>query len=179
MRKKLMMTILMVVAMLAIFSVPVAAQGIVIDNPADIGLKPITIPTFLSLQQVRNFSLISYISLVLTVICLVIVMIWIVMVIRGALLYLQSKGDEGMIATGQKKITNVFISISILFVFIVVISVVASWLGVGNFWEWPRAFSYCNSDFSKDPNAYYFQYYLKRSSEGATVEQIDRECYGD
>ena len=94
------------------------------------------------------------------------------------MIYLQSKGDEGMIATSQKKITNVFISISILFVFIVAISVVASWLGVGNFWEWPRAFSYCSSDFSRDPNAYYFQYYLRRSSEGATVEQIDRECFG-
>lgn len=178
MNKKIIATIF-ILLLTAFTAVPISAQGIVVDNPGDIGLQPITIPTFLSLEAVRQFSPLSYASMLGALIIIIIAMSWVVIVIRAALLYLRSQGDEGMIETSSKKLTNLFISISILFAFCVAISIVASWLGVGHFWDWPKAFSYCSSDFSRDPNAYYFQYFLNRSSQGANIEQIDTECFGD
>lgn len=172
----ILVAVLSAVAGLLVAPTAVGANGITVPDPG-IGLQPINIPTFLSLDQIQNFSLLSYFSLIFALVFLGVGMLWVILVIRGALEYLRSEGDEGMIESGMKKIRNVLVSISMLFVFLVAIVFVASFFGIGNFWEWPRSFSLCNGNLSKDPGAYYFRYYLQRASEGASTDQIDRECF--
>lgn len=173
--QKVLITVLVLLGS-QVFSASAAASGITIPDPG-VGLKPITIPTFLSLDQIANFSVLSYFSFLLAIAFLGVMLLWVVLVVRAAIDYLRSQGDEKMIEGSTKRISNVFASVTILFVFIVVITVVANFFGIGNFWEWPKSFSLCNGNLSRDPGAYYFNYFLRRVSEGASSEQIDRECF--
>ncbi|MCA9379539.1 hypothetical protein KC640_03855, partial [Candidatus Dojkabacteria bacterium] len=109
----------------------------------------------------------------LTLVFIGVLLLWVYLVLRAALDVVRSQGDEGMIEGGKKRITNVLMSISILFVFLVGITLIASFFGVGNFWQWPKSFSLCtNSD------TYYFRYALEQADSGKTPEQLEAECFG-
>lgn len=143
------------------------------ENPDGFGLGEIQIPTFLSLDQVQNFSLLSYAGVLITLVFVAVLLLWVYLVLRGAVDVIRSQGEEGMIEGGKKRISNVLISISVLFVFLVGITLVGSFFGVGNFWEWPKSFSLCT-----DSDNYFFRYVLENADSGKTSAQLEAECFG-
>lgn len=156
--------------------VHVSAQ-LTVKDPTDFGLQAIKLPTFLSLDQIQNFSVLSYVAIVIDLLILVMAVVWVSMVIRGAVQVLRSEGNEEEIGKGRTRITRVLMGISAMFVFVVLISVVASFFGVGNFWEWPKAFSTCKQTSGGVQTYYYFQYSLLPQNSGKPISQIEQECF--
>lgn len=123
---------------------PVAAQ-ITVDPDLSGGLKPITIPTFFSLEEIEHFSVFSYIALGFSLFFIGLTIYWVFLIIRNAVKILQSEGDDGKIKDGTKAIQSIFIGIGIMFGFFVVLFVVGSFFGMGSIFEWPKKLSICST----------------------------------
>jgi hypothetical protein len=148
---------------------PVGAQGIDVSAGNDIGLGTITLPTFLSLPEIQNFSFFSYVALLVSLIFIVLALFWIVLIIRGSINIIYSQGNEDQIGAGYKKFGNVFWSITYLFGFFVILNLVAGFFGLGAFWEWPKRLSICNDS----------TFYFAKALEVGTTDQeaIDAACF--
>lgn len=155
-------------------------NSITINDPGGIGLQPIDIPLFLSLEQIDNFSVFSFIGLGLQVLFIGIMLVWVSIVIRSAIKYIQSQGDEGMIAESMKRIRNVLVGIAFTFGVVVVTSLVAAFFGIGNFFDWPKSFSFCDDELTSNSQSYFFQYVLAETSKRpqVTIDQLEQECFG-
>lgn len=147
----------------------VIAQGLNFTPDDQIGLQTINIPTFFSLDQIQNFSIFSYIALIVSLVFVVIALIWIFLAIQGAVKIINSQGNQDTIQEGAKIFGNVFWSITFLFGFFVVITIVASFFGLGTFWQWPKNLSTCTD------GSFYFVKALEL--ESLDTDQIDRYCF--
>lgn len=175
----LFVTLIMWVGLLWLLPLQTAAQ-LTITNPGasdtntgGFGLGEIQIPTFLSLDQVAHFSILSYVGVLLTLVFIAVLLLWVYLVLKSSVEVMRSQGDEGAIEGSKKRITNVLVSISILFAFLIGITLVGSFFGVGNFWQWPKSFSLC-----KDEETYYFRYALENADSGMSTEQLETKCFG-
>jgi len=167
--KKLTLLTLLITLLQAAFVSPVFAAGDSLDISGDkIGLGVITLPTFISLDIARNFSIYSWVAFAINIIFWVILMLWIVIIIRAAIDIVRSQGNEDMIKGSYKKFGSVFWSITFLIGFVAVLSIVASFFGLGAFWDWPKVFSKCEN------GKYYYQVALETQTTG---EDADNACF--
>lgn len=166
MKKITMLTIFM----LLLSPFMVAAQGIDINTGNDIGFGTIHLPTFLSLEDAKNFSFFSYIALAFNLVFIGIVIFWVVIALRSAITVVNSRGDEGVIKDSNKKLGNVFWSITYLIGFFALVAIVAGLFGLGGFWEWPKRLSVCQDG----------QLYFAKALELAALDEyfIDDYCFG-
>jgi len=173
MKKLTIFTILF--TLLHVFVTPVLAAGDSVDISGDkIGLGVITLPTFISLDIARNFSIYSWVAFAINIIFWVILMIWVVIIIRAAVDIVRSQGNEDMIKGSYKKFGSVFWSITFLIGFVAVLSIVASFFGLGAFWDWPKVFSKCDENVASGEIVYYYQRVLETQTTG---EDADNACF--
>lgn len=177
--KQIFRILVLLVALQVFFSPAVYAAGEIVVNPSSNpdaieGLGSYNIPTFLDISAIKNFSIFSYLSLFLQVVIVFMVVYWIVKVIRAGVGIIQ-KSESGF-EDARKKFTAVFTSIAILFLFIVIISLVAAFLGIGNFFQWPKFLSVCNTKDSNGRQQYYFSVFAKNSSKSNAEELTDAAC---
>ncbi len=104
----------------------------------------------------------------------VILMLWVVIIIRAAIDIVRSQGNEDMIKGSYKKFGNVFWSVTFLIGFVAVLSIVASFFGLGAFWDWPKVFSQCDKGVDNDEVVYYYQRALETQTTG---EDADNACF--
>lgn len=168
---KTTLVVVTVFAFLGMFTTGLNAQGLDFDLPTQTDLEPIRIPTFFSLDQIKNFSIWSYLSLLFALVFVVVAMMWVILVLRAALEIIGSDGDQGKIKAAQKKVMNVFASIGFIFGFMVVIIIVAGFFGLGNFTDWPRKLSIC-----EDGRLYITVALEQPRADEATIEQI---CFNE
>lgn len=154
-KQKLLVVALLVLAATSLFSFKVAAQTISIDpgsncedaadpdNCEPINFDPIELPVFVSLQFIENFSPFSYVALALNLVFVLTTVLWVFLMIKAAVDYMRSQGDEGMVTGANKQIGSVFASITILFVSFLILIVIGTFLNLGNFFDWPRVLSTC------------------------------------
>ncbi len=142
------------------------SQGVNANLP---GLGNISLPTFLSLNNIQNFSIWSYASLIGTLVFIALILFWVFLLIRAGVKVIQSEGDPAALVEAQKRFTSVVMGVIFLVGFFVVINIVAAFLGIGNFTEWPKVFSQC-----KDGT----YYYNKKLSGGYTNSDcVDSACF--
>lgn len=149
----------------------VYAQGIEISpDPSIVNIRPITIPLFISFEQARNFSVISYALVALSFVFVGILTYWIFKIIQNAVAIISSEGDAAKVSEATKKIQAIFIGIATLFLFVAAFALVGAFLNLGNFLEWPKKFSICSTG----------EFYITKALElnTATEEEIDRACFG-
>ncbi len=168
--KKLKVITIALLFLVTVLPVYASGTGIDVDSGNSFGLGTITLPTFLSGVQVGNFSIISYITLFLNLIFIVIAIAWVLLAVRAGFDWLRSEGSEDMIGQSKKRFGNVFISITFMFGFFVVLILFSSFLGFGNFLTWPKQFSTCAD------GRYYFQVVLESQQEGIQDADPDRLC---
>ncbi len=173
--KKLMIITAANMVLWVALSLPAFAAGDEIVIPgADIGLGSFTLPTFISLDIARNFSIFSWIGLAVSIFFFVILMIWVVIIIRAAVDIVRSQGNEDMIKGSYKRFGSVFWSITFLIGFVAVLSIVASFFGLGAFWDWPKVFSQCDKNVASGEIVYYYQRALETQTTG---EDADNACF--
>lgn len=168
---KATLVVVILFACLGMITTVVSAQSLDFDLPAQSDLEPIKIPTFFNLDQIKNFSIWSYLSLIFALVFVVVAMMWVILVLRAALEIINSQGDQGKIKAAQKKVMNVFASIGFIFGFMVVIIIVAGFFGLGNFTEWPKKLSIC-----EDGRLYITVALEQPRADEATIEQI---CFNE
>ncbi len=173
-RRKLLLTLLALALLLAMPSV-VWAGDIVVDQDY-IGLQPVFLPVFLDPDVIRNYSLMSYLGAFATLVFFAVMVLWFILIVRAALQIVAGQGNDDALASGKKKVTNVLVSVSLVFVFMIGLILIASFLGVGPFWEWPKAFSECSTSSKAK---YYFQYALLPENVDLSDEALDRGCFGN
>lgn len=166
-----LVSLLVTVALATLVALPVQAQGLIFDPDQNDGLGAIELPTFFDLDQVQSFSVFSYVAVFLSLFFVGIAVLWVVLAIRASFDWLRSEGDESMIGESKKRFSNVFASITILFVFFIALQLVASFIGLGTIFSWPRQFSICS-----DGKSYLFQLQLEVSG---TERDADSECFGN
>lgn len=195
MMRKLPYTILSVTALIlvSIFVLPVVnAQGLVInpnDNPRCndaayrenhpdecINLGPIELPLFVSFEFIENFTIFSYLAVALNFLFLGVGLLWIILVVRAGIEYLRSYGDEGVIGASKKRISAVVASISMLFFSLVLLVLVGSFLGLGNFLSWPKKLSQCEDGTLYITKALELEAQNKGSQQ-VTEKDIDIACF--
>lgn len=159
--------VLLLTIILSVAGPRVAAQGLDFDLPAQTDLDPIRLPTFFNLNQIKNFSIWSYLSLVFGMVFVLVALLWVALVVRAAIEIINSQGDQGKIKGAQKKISNVLASISFIFIFLVVIVITAGFFGLGNFVEWPKKLSIC-----EDGRLYITVALENPRADEATIEQL-------
>lgn len=164
--KWLKLGLLIFVVSMFIFPLGVSAQ--VSFQPEVDGLQAIELPTFLSLDEVANFSIFSYIALAISLIFVGVSIFWIALVIRAGVTVIQSQGADG-VQEGYKQLGSVFWSVGFLFGFFVVLILVASFFGLGNFLAWPKYLSIC------EDGGFYVTKVLE--SPNASEEQLDNICF--
>lgn len=146
------------------------AQSIEISpDPSIVNIRPINFPLFISLEQARNFSVYSYISLLLGLAFVLLTTYWVFKIIAAAVNIIQSQGDSGKVAESIKKIQAVFIGIMTLFLFVAGISVVGAIFNLGNFFEWPKKLSICTTG----------EFYVTKALEmnTSTEREVDAACF--
>jgi hypothetical protein len=133
------------------------------------GLQPIEFPTFISVEQINNFSIWSWLSIIVSLIFILMIIFWVIILFRAGVSVIQSGGDPAALGKAQRRITNVLMGVAFLVGFFVVINLVAAFIGVGNFTEWPKVFSQCRD------GQYYFNKRL--SGQYANDAAVDRACF--
>lgn len=145
-------------------------------EPQSVLAGKVSIPTFIDLSTIENFSVVSYVSLAATLVMIGLVFLWVFLIVKAGVNVINSQGDPAALEEAKKRIFGVFASVAILVIFFVVLNVVAVFAGVGNFTQWPKYFSQCNSSktkyygYSAD---YYFQIRLQVSSDS----EADALCF--
>jgi hypothetical protein len=169
------------------------AQNLVVDPNADprcadatfanshrdicpLNIAPIVIPFFVSFEFIENFTIFSYLALAMNILFFGIGLLWIGLVVKAGIDYIGSKGDEKVIEGSMTKIKSVLASVGILFLSVALIVLVGSFLGLGNFFSWPKKLSQC-----KDGTLYITKALeLERTnSSGQLLDEsvIDNACF--
>jgi hypothetical protein len=169
---KLVLVILLVIFCGCLFLVHVRAEsaasaGIVVTAPSGINLNQITLPSFVDLTFVNNFSIVSYFALGLNLVFIGIVLLWIFIIVRAAVKVITAGASDEPLQEAKKKVGNVALSAAILIGFLAVLTIVANFLGLGNFWQWPKSFSICNDG----------RYYYTVLLESGDVKVADTNCF--
>lgn len=134
------------------------------------GLEPIKIPYFLDISTIRNWTPISYIATLLSVGFVLLVALWVFRIVRATVIIINSRGEGKDIEAASKKVLNIFAGIALLFLFFVGLSLLGGFLGVGDLFNWPRAFSRCNN------GDFHFQVALKAGGE-LSNDAVDSICF--
>jgi|GEM_PF-4490610 len=132
-------------------------------------LCPIRFPLFLSLDQAKNFSIYSYVALVVSLIFVFLIMFWIFKIIASAVAIVQSQGDSGKMAESIKNIQAIFIGLTTMFVFLGVFTIIGLFFNLGSIFEWPKKLSICKEG----------QFYVTKALElnTATEAEVDAACF--
>lgn len=149
--KKLLLTILLILGILA-FPIAVYAEGggavdFTDDLTTDdkIGLDTITIPFFPQLGISSEYSTtMSWFGFIGTLITLAIVAYWIVFIIRQGIKAMTAETNVDQLAESRTKVVRVMTSMALTLAFPAAISIVGAIIGAGPIWEWPLAFRECN-----------------------------------
>lgn len=174
---KRIVTLTLLLGLLISLPLSVVAQSsgqVDVPGGVDIGLEgtglgTIELPTFFNSDQIDNFSLFSYVSLALNLAFIGIVILWGVMAFNAGRKVLGSEGQSTPLEEANEKFKNVFASITILFGFFLILILLTSFLGIGNFFQWPVYLSVCND------GEYYFQKVI-RNADG--TGNPDNACFG-
>ncbi|HEC65757.1 MAG TPA: hypothetical protein ENI23_10705 [bacterium] len=125
-----------------------------------------------------NFGISGFYSLVglisMTVFSLLIV-VWLVVIGIGAFQIISSQGDEQKIQSGYKNVKNVFVGITIGMLFFIALSLVGTFLGFGNVYQWADKLAICELGESSIPaqrdDIFKFQFEEKTDiPEGAGIK---------
>lgn len=155
------------------------SPGIIIDppnNPILEGIQPIKIPTFLSLEQVRSFSIFSYVALGMQLLFFGIFMYWIFLVFKAAVGIIKAQGESKPLEEGGRQFGAVFWSITFMIGFFAVLMLTAAFFGFGSILEWPKMFSRCTNDTY---GQYYFQVVQRVTSSNLSggTDRADSLCF--
>lgn len=90
------------------------------------------------------YSLLGYISSLVFSILLV---VWIFVIISGAIKIISSQGAEDKLKEGYTNIKNVFVGLTMGLAFFAVLSLVGMFLGFGNVYQWADKLSMCEGKF--------------------------------
>ena len=155
-----------------IFIVPqqVYAQANVNVDPTDkFKLEPIKIPLF-NVGNTVNFSIFSWLAFAGSLATVGLVIFWIYLMIRAGIKGLQSEGKPEGIAEAANQVKSVLIGMFITFLFPAILSLAGTFVGVGNIFQWPKMFSYCNGSAAvgqSTQDTYYFQVFLREGAASA------------
>ena len=90
------------------------------------------------------YSLLGYISSLLFTILLI---VWIVVIISGAIKIISSEGAEDKLKEGYGNIKNVFVGLTMGLAFFAVLSLIGTFLGFGNVYQWADKLAMCEGKF--------------------------------
>ncbi len=110
-----------------VFALPVSASGSTFSNGVGVCsfIGPICAAIGITNDSGTNAGTIAQtfvrdrLSLIISLVFIAIILISVFIIIRAAITYIQSQGEEGKIAEAQKAIKSVFIGIGVLFVGII------------------------------------------------------------
>lgn len=147
----------------------------------NIGLKDITIKTFQSPIDLSNFSIFSWVSFFGILLIVLIVVYWVWVIIKIGVLAIQSEGNQEKLQEVAKRFRAIFLSMALFFLFPVALSLIGIFLGIGNIFQWPKMFSFCNvlveSDLPSSPRNVIFYYQVFLGEGEGDFQKADLICY--
>jgi len=110
------------------------------------------------------YSLLGYISSLLFTILFI---VWIVVIISAAIRIVSSEGAEDKLKEGYNSIKNVFIGLTMGLAFFAILSLIGTFLGFGNVYQWADKLSMCEGEF---------KYQRESEIEDTGAEVPELEC---
>jgi hypothetical protein len=138
-------------------------------------LKPIEIVLFPSPAFITNASLFSWLAYAGNLVVIGLFIFWIFKIIQAGIGALRSNGDQKQLEDSYKKVKANFIGIFITFLFPIILSAIGIVLGVGNIFQWPQMFSFCEVNTNLDGTEYQFNFYFQaylRTGDKAIADAI-------
>lgn len=166
MRKNIIKLFLLVVIICSLFGTVVAQQENGVD--VQIGDYDLNLDLYNPAGGWGNVGILSLLSLIAEFAFSFLVVAWVFVAIFAGLKIIRSQGASDQIEGGTKRLKNMLAGITVGLLFFVAISVLGSYAGIGNIFEWSDSLKECSCELTPENRKCYTYKFQAESSVDPT-----------